>query len=247
MIIILQQSHKWEFLNFPPFLAFVNNSQLITVHMHSTCGNSKLPVFTFLPYLRSVCMNVFLDSWYSMIWTLLIASRLFIMIKGNQSESEFLFDFTTMDNVDDWYEVSDTVREVGKSKAALVLQKTRQFRRAVFFALLNPQPNGACFAGMYKDGPFDFSAYSGLEVKFKSQSRDISRWKILLKTPVSTDRFTSYEQKFEVLISFPHLSPPYLMLMSRHLKITLGLKLHFCHLKTFIKMSMAQSIRMSLQ
>lgn len=121
-----------------------------------------------------------------------------MMIEGIQSESEFLFDFTSMANVDNWYEVSDTVREVGKSKATLVLQKTRQFQRAIFFALLNPQPNGACFAGMYIDGPFDFRSFSGLEIKFKSQSRDISHWKVLLKTPVSVDRFTSYEQKFEV-------------------------------------------------
>ena len=34
-------------------------------------------------------------------------------------EGDFLFDFTTMSDVKDWYEVSDTVREVGKSKATL--------------------------------------------------------------------------------------------------------------------------------
>ena len=34
-------------------------------------------------------------------------------------ENDFLFDFTTMSDVNDWYEVSDTVRSVGKSKAAL--------------------------------------------------------------------------------------------------------------------------------
>ena len=39
-------------------------------------------------------------------------------------------------------------RVPGKSKGALVLQKTQLFQRAVFFALLNPQPDGACFAGM---------------------------------------------------------------------------------------------------
>ena len=34
-------------------------------------------------------------------------------------ENDFLFDFTTMSDVNDWYEVSDTVRSVGKSKATL--------------------------------------------------------------------------------------------------------------------------------
>ena len=39
-------------------------------------------------------------------------------------------------------------REPGKSKASFVLQKSRLFQRAIFFALLNPQPNGAGFAGV---------------------------------------------------------------------------------------------------
>ena len=34
-------------------------------------------------------------------------------------ENDYLFDFTTMSDVNDWYEVSDTVRSVGKSKATL--------------------------------------------------------------------------------------------------------------------------------
>ena len=34
------------------------------------------------------------------------------------------------------------------SKAGFTLQKSRIFQRAVLFALLNPQPNGAGFAGV---------------------------------------------------------------------------------------------------
>ena len=34
-------------------------------------------------------------------------------------ENDYLFDFTTISDVNDWYEVSDTVRSVGKSKATL--------------------------------------------------------------------------------------------------------------------------------
>lgn len=117
----------------------------------------------------------------------------------NQSTTEMmLFDFTTTDNVTNWYEVSDTVRNVGKSKATLVLQKTKIFQRAIFFALLNPQTNGACFAGMDIDLLFqnDFSGYSGLEIRFKSQGQNVSEWKLKLKTDISVDRFTSYQQKF---------------------------------------------------
>ena len=71
-------------------------------------------------------------------------------------KDDFLFDFTTMSDVNDWYEVSDTVLEGGKSKATLVLQKNRKFQRAIFFTLLNPQPNANCFAGIYYDRSFDF-------------------------------------------------------------------------------------------
>merc|ERR1712223_1348957 len=112
-------------------------------------------------------------------------------------QNDFLFDFTTMSDVNDWYEVSDTVREVGKSKATLVLQKTRKFQRAIFFTLLNPQPNGACFAGVNYDGNFDLGNYSGLEIRFKAQAADIKSWKIVLKTSASVDRFTTYQQDFE--------------------------------------------------
>ena len=112
--------------------------------------------------------------------------------------TKYLFDFTTTESVDNWYEVSDTVRSVGKSKATLVLQKTREFQRGIFFVLLNPQPNGACFAGMNYDSPFDFSGYSGLEIRLRSQASNITHWKIVLKTSASIDRFTSYEQIFEL-------------------------------------------------
>ena len=111
--------------------------------------------------------------------------------------NDILFDFTTLSNVNDWYEVSDTVREVGKSKATFVLQKTRKFQRSIFFVLLNPQPNGACFAGMNFDGNFDLSNYSGIEIKFKAQAADIRLWKVVLKTSISVDRFTGYQQEFE--------------------------------------------------
>ena len=79
-----------------------------------------------------------------------------------------------------------------------VLQKTRQFQQGIFFVLLNPQPNGACFAGMNFDGNFNLDIYSGFEFKFKAQASDIKSWKIVLKTSDSIDRFTSYQQDFEV-------------------------------------------------
>ena len=79
-----------------------------------------------------------------------------------------------------------------------VIQKTRKFQRAIFFVLLNPQTNGACFAGMNFNGKFDFKNYSGFELKFKAQASNIRSWKITLKTSDSVDRFTSYQQDFVV-------------------------------------------------
>merc|ERR1712071_396688 len=74
------------------------------------------------------------------------------------SEGVVLFNFTDPAvDMSGWTEVSDTVREPGKSKALLVLQKTQVFQRAVFFALLNPQPNGAAFAGVRHPIPFNCS------------------------------------------------------------------------------------------
>ena len=67
------------------------------------------------------------------------------------TQDPFLFDFTTcsQSDIDTWQEVSDTVRTVGMSKAVLALQTTRVFQRAVMFAVINPQPNGAGFAGQH--------------------------------------------------------------------------------------------------
>ena len=96
------------------------------------------------------------------------------------------------------YEVSDTVRVPGKSKATLVLQKTKEFQRAIFFALLNPQPDGACFAGMKLAGNFDLSSSIGLEIRMRSQAQNLNQWKIVLSTSATSDRFSSYEQVFEV-------------------------------------------------
>ena len=59
------------------------------------------------------------------------------------SETEF-----TDEDANSWWESSDTVRTPGMSKASFVLQKSKLFQRAIFFALLNPQPNGAGFAGV---------------------------------------------------------------------------------------------------
>ena len=48
-------------------------------------------------------------------------------------ENDYLFDFTTMSDVNDWYEVSDTVRSVGKSKATLGIFSYKEQSNALLF------------------------------------------------------------------------------------------------------------------
>ena len=65
------------------------------------------------------------DRWYDEIRILFFL--FFSLFKiGSTNECELiLFDFTVSQNVSGWYEVSDTVRNVGKSKATIILQKTQ--------------------------------------------------------------------------------------------------------------------------
>ena len=91
--------------------------------------------------------------------TILLLSLYSLVISSSSTNSEstemrtiFNFnsetEFTDEDAANSWWESSDTVRTPGMSKASFVLQKSKLFQRAIFFALLNPQPNGAGFAGV---------------------------------------------------------------------------------------------------
>ncbi|KAF7395107.1 hypothetical protein HZH66_008281 [Vespula vulgaris] len=101
-----------------------------------------------------------------------------------------LFDFTRMDNVNDWQEISDTVRTVGKSKATLVLQKTQVFQRAIFFTLLNPQPNGAGFAG--KNNHYK----AVLRHKGFDSNKDLS-YEQFFQVPMSNEEFSTVSLKLD--------------------------------------------------
>jgi len=115
----------------------------------------------------------------------------------NSTSNIMLFDFTTVENLDDWEESSDTVREVGMSKSSFVLQKTQKYQRAIFFALLNPQENGACFAGFRSETDFDSSHYTDLELRLRGFKGDLWRYKILLTNQRDTYQ-RSYEAYFNV-------------------------------------------------
>ncbi|XP_043275063.1 uncharacterized protein [Venturia canescens] len=115
--------------------------------------------------------------------------------------TKMLFDFTNVTNVDDWMEISDTVREVGMSKAVLTLQKTRVFQRAIFFTLLNPQPNGAGFAGVRTRTNLDLTGYKYIEMLCRAQGAN-QNYKIVLRhRGMAADSDVEYEHFFSVSTS----------------------------------------------
>lgn len=100
--------------------------------------------------------------------------------------------------MDNWREISDTVRTVGKSKAALVLQTTQVFQHAVLFTLLNPQPNGAGFAGVRTMTNSDLSSFKDIEVTCRGQGSN-SHYKVVLRHKgLHSNEDVEYEQFFAV-------------------------------------------------
>ncbi|XP_012523126.1 uncharacterized protein LOC105829036 isoform X2 [Monomorium pharaonis] len=112
-----------------------------------------------------------------------------------------LFDFTDVQSVDDWQEMSDTVRTVGKSKAILTLQTSQLFQRAILFTLLNPQPNGAGFAGVRKPKNLNLSEFKNIEITCRGQGQN-NHYKVSLRhRGQHTNKDLCYEQFFTVSMS----------------------------------------------
>ncbi|CAG0879500.1 unnamed protein product [Darwinula stevensoni] len=121
----------------------------------------------------------------------------------------YIEDFTTATNLN-WIESSDTVRKVGMSKAVLVLQQTQVYQRAIFFTLLIPQPNGACFAGVYKPVNLDLSEYSHMSIRLRGQGEN-SRYKLSMDD-ISTGSMghPHYEAFFQIpLGDFTDMTIPF--------------------------------------
>lgn len=108
-----------------------------------------------------------------------------------------MFNFTGPDaDVSGWIESSDTVRQQGMSKAFLTLQETQLFKRAIFFALLNPQPNGAGFAGVRHSVDFNLESHSNITLRVRGQGQ-YKIFKVTLKHHNEIgDGSPSYEQFF---------------------------------------------------
>ncbi|KAJ0181773.1 hypothetical protein K1T71_002495 [Dendrolimus kikuchii] len=113
------------------------------------------------------------------------------------ANEKYLFDFTNNDDVDGWQEQSDTVRDVGMSKALIVIHKNIGFRRAIFFALLNPQLNGAGFAGIRIIKAYDLTGYSKLQLHCRGQGQ-YNGFKVILRHKgLNEEPNYSFEQYFQ--------------------------------------------------
>lgn len=115
------------------------------------------------------------------------------------ANEKYLFDFTNNDDVDAWQEQSDTVRDVGMSKALMVLHKNIGFRRAIFFALLNPQLNGAGFAGIRIIRTYNLTGYNKLQIYCRGQGQ-YNGFKVILRHKgLNEEPNYSFEQYFQVI------------------------------------------------
>lgn len=112
------------------------------------------------------------------------------------------------DNLKYWFESSDTVRQPGMSKATLTLQKlNKEFigvdQRAIFFALLNPQPNGAGFAGMKRWlNQIDFTDVTTTSenqgVRLICRAQGLTHWKVIFYHNMeNVDPKVTYESFFD--------------------------------------------------
>jgi NADH dehydrogenase [ubiquinone] 1 alpha subcomplex assembly factor 1 len=109
-----------------------------------------------------------------------------------------LFDFTDSDNVDSFHEISDTVRNVGLSKAQISILESDAVRRAVLFTLLNPQENSACFAGVATafQPALVLSAFSVMGLQVRAQGM-YSNFKVVLQDGKSESNSSlAFEQFF---------------------------------------------------
>ncbi|CAH2066563.1 unnamed protein product, partial [Iphiclides podalirius] len=112
-------------------------------------------------------------------------------------EEQYLFDFSKCDNVENWQEQSDTVRDVGMSKAVFVLHKNTAYRRAIFFALLNPQLNGAGFAGIRAINSYNLTGHTKLQIQCRGQGQ-YNGFKVVLRHKGLNDEPNySFEQYFQ--------------------------------------------------
>merc|ERR1719370_1190914 len=136
------------------------------------------------------------------------AERRSLKMTKEGSVEKMLFDFTDPalfgeEQAASWWESSDTVRSAGMSKAVFSLQRSVRFQRALLFAIINPQPNGAGFAGMKSNITFSDEQLKvkpqGFLLKLRGQGQ-LQYWKVVLTNSdqLGLPLLYTYEHKFHL-------------------------------------------------
>uniref|UniRef100_A0A0G4HZ09 NADH:ubiquinone oxidoreductase intermediate-associated protein 30 domain-containing protein n=1 Tax=Chromera velia CCMP2878 TaxID=1169474 RepID=A0A0G4HZ09_9ALVE len=118
------------------------------------------------------------------------------LLLASLCKADVIFDFHTGSTTQGWIEVSDTTRKVGMSKGLFGITESEAVRHATFLAVLNPQPNGACFAGTEFSFPSPVSWLSDnyLRVRVRIQGDEGLLYKIIL---TDTDRERGETRSFQ--------------------------------------------------
>lgn len=72
------------------------------------------------------------------------------------------------------------------------------FQRAVFFTLLNPQPNGAGFAGVRTFTHLDLTNRSAIALHCRAQGQNFDYKMVLRHRGLNDEPNPTYEQTFQV-------------------------------------------------
>lgn len=93
------------------------------------------------------------------------------------------------------------MRVAGRSKATFDLYRTSLGQRAIFFTVLNPLPNGACFAGVRTPVEWNLFGYQYISFKCNASGSAMIYKLVLRHNHLEDKRFDNnptYEQLFKV-------------------------------------------------
>lgn len=91
-----------------------------------------------------------------------------------------------------------TERSAGKSYGAFSFQNGVSRKNSVFFAYLDPQPNGAAFVSLQIDATFNLAPYQTIDLDALSLNPQPTIYQCILHTSTSLSQHFAYTQSFEI-------------------------------------------------
>lgn len=89
-----------------------------------------------------------------------------------------------------------TERKAGLSNATITFQNSHDDKSHILYVHLQPQPNGACFAGFKIQQPFDLSSFAKLIITLQNLSENKSYYQLVLNTEDSQEKGYDYQKPF---------------------------------------------------